>query len=491
LLIGIKYEHWRHLRFALDGTLRDVEDVKNHFLHQDKAAYKKENVVTLLEQEATAKGILDALDLLAAKANKDKDATVIVHYSGHGVTDGQNYFFAPYNFDIERWLEDETFDEKEVVLSKQFVEKIDNIQVDKKLIILDCCHSENIAERSLKKRAPLFLDGFINEPDDTSEAHATRDVSPDQMKKGSGSVILTSCKADETSLDLGDNGLFTKVLLESLNGAKNIEQDGWVRLIDMMRYIPSQVAERAPHHIIRGKPHKQHPVFKRIENIGHEDFIICAYDIAQARGLKPTPVTESKPVIMTKDYQYIRDMIAQGKVEKAIDETRTVAYQIKDKDIIAEVDLLSKRNNANEREKRLGVVSNDEYNKVSNKITLALLGLVDKLTPADTTGKNKIHTQGDRNVVIQGVTDDNVSINVGGNTDSTPPKTPAPAKADKDKILVLINSNIDKAHEMLYNIFEDSNGMYNDLSDQYITRPQGFSMTSHRGQLKMFVRRNL
>lgn len=103
-----------------------------------------------------------------------------------------------------------------------------------------------------------------------------------KLNKGMGRVILTSCEADETSLDLGTISLFTKVLLESFNGHGNIEQDGWVRLIDLMRYVPKNVAEQAK----KFDNHNQNPMFKRIENLSSEDFIICAYDLQKAKGIK-------------------------------------------------------------------------------------------------------------------------------------------------------------------------------------------------------------
>lgn len=473
LLIGIRYGHWQNVS-PLNGTLRDVEDIQTHFLHPDKAAYKEENVIALTEGKATAKGILDALDELAKKTQNDPDATVIVYYAGHGETDGQNYFFVPYDFDLEQWQQHKTFDKDKVVVSKQFVEKIDNIQADKKLIILDCCHSENIVKRSLESRGPSFLEGFVDELDRTLETQRTRKIDNVQLKKGSGSVILTSCEADETSLDIGTNGLFTQVLLECLNGEKNIEQDGWVRLIDLMRYVRGEVAERAAN-----RNHEQHPVFKRIENIGHEDFIICAYNIAQARGLRTKPVTESKPVIM--DYEYIKDFIRKGKVEKAIGEARTVAYQIKNNDAITEVDTLSQRYSTNERKQRLGILSNDKYNEERNKITFALLELIDRLESSDNNTSsprgNTTNISGNGNI---------------GNVPSQAPENPSnSANADKDKIIALIDSDIDKAHDVLYGIFGNSNGMYNDLSNEFISRPENFSMASHRSKLKMFVRRNL
>lgn len=309
LLIGIRYGHWAKMLKPLEGTLKDIEALKKHFTDPTKAGFNSDNVIALTEEKATGQGIRDALDRFAKMVNQDPEASVIIYYAGHGETDKKNYFLVPYDFDLLRWRNDRSYDEDKVVLSKDFAAKIGTIRAKKSLIMLDCCHSENIPlERSLLS-GPDFLQGFVDDLDATIEEEqipAERTLLP-ALKKGSGKVILTSCEAGETSLDLGTNGLFTTVLLECLNGANNIERDGWVRLLDVMRYVPKTVKEKALRYNVRdGKPHRQNPVFKRIENLSAEEFIICAYDMATVRNLHtapeelPAPQAPPAPVVEPK-----------------------------------------------------------------------------------------------------------------------------------------------------------------------------------------------
>jgi len=390
LLIGIRYGYDRG---PLNGTLRDVEDIQNHFLNTDKAAYKKENVIALTEENATAAGILQALDELAVKANKDEDATVIVHYSGHGARVGQDYFFVPYDCDLDRLRQHKTFDKDKVVLSKQFVEKIDNIRVDKKLIVLDCCHAEDIVKRSLDDSPMLhFLDGFADELNKELEAHSTRNVSTTQLKKGSGSVILTSCEAHETSLDLGTNGLFTQVMLECLNGKNNIRKDGWVRLIDMMNYIPMEVSRRAD-------PHPQNPVFKRIENLRTGDFIICAYN----NSTNNRDLESDNQQQVTMSTENIRALISRGKLEDAFKKTQEVLKTIGDSDLTTQVGVLSDKHNENEKKNRIGVIDNREHGTTRSQVVYGLLGIlteIDKVsaqTPSSSSGGEETRGGGSTN----------------------------------------------------------------------------------------------
>ncbi|MEZ4883364.1 MAG: caspase family protein [Chitinophagales bacterium] len=300
LLIGIRYEHWSNKVRPLNGTLKDIEALNSHFTNLQKAGYKQENIIQLTEENATASNILNALDTLANKTKNDPNASVLVYYSGHGETDGTNYFLVPYDFDLSQWRKNRTFHEDKVVLSKHFAQKITEIRAKKSMIALDCCHAENIpVEKNLDALNAKFLKGFVEELDTEFNDSPVERGGAGEMKKGSGRVILTSCQANETSLDLGTNGLFTQVLLESLSGAENIRKDGWVRLIDLMNYVPAKVSEKA----LSKYHHQQNPVFKRIENLGAEDFIICAYNIATAKSIivKPEPPINENIDTMTKE----------------------------------------------------------------------------------------------------------------------------------------------------------------------------------------------
>ncbi len=289
LLIGIAYKYWAIGHGQLGGTLNDVSDLQAHFTNPKKAAYKPENVIALTEEKATKQGILDALDDLACKVENDSDASVIISYSGHGLSDG----LVPYDYQ-----------RMGVLPSKEFSEKVAAIKAKKLLLILDCCHSENLATtKDIGTRSTL--DGLLADLDSSlGNSQASTKGLIDEVVKGTGRVILTSCESNETSLDMGGNGLFTKVLLECLNGTNNIEKDGRVRLIDLMRYVPKTVKERAVKEYVKGKWHQQNPMFKRIEDLSSEEFIVCSYDIAIAKGFEqddritqPTPQTTTQPPI--------------------------------------------------------------------------------------------------------------------------------------------------------------------------------------------------
>lgn len=140
LLIGIRYGHWPD---HLNGPLNDVKALKEHFVDPFKAAYNSNNIIELKEKDATASGILNALEDLAKMVATNPDATVIIYYSGHGGNFNDKYFLVPYDFNLNEWSIGR-LDESSVVQTSEFAEKINNIKAKKCLIMLDCCHAENI-----------------------------------------------------------------------------------------------------------------------------------------------------------------------------------------------------------------------------------------------------------------------------------------------------------------------------------------------------------
>lgn len=280
LLIGIRYGNWSR---PLEGPLRDVEALKSHFSHSARAAYRPDNIIVVTEATATKAGIMAALDELAQKVASNPSASVTIYYSGHGGRSSGKCFLVPYDFNLALFQNTGAPDDSTIIQSAEFAKKINDIKAKKCLVLLDCCHAAEIPVAKSLDFSQAFLDKFLDQVDvGLTGSEAIKSLNP-SLGKGAGMVILTSCKGDEQSLDLGSMSLFTKVLLDALNGQDNLKQDGWVRLIDLINYVPQKVSEIA----FQNYNFNQNPVFRRIENLGSDDFIICAYDIRLGKGLKP------------------------------------------------------------------------------------------------------------------------------------------------------------------------------------------------------------
>ena len=287
LLIGIQYQHWS--RGRLPCTLNDVDALHDILTNPNKAAYPVDQVVKLTEAAAKRTDILQAMDTLAQQVQKD--ATVVVYYSGHGGVKDGRFFFVPYDFALPLKLDGSPDWENAVVLdAAEFRSKLKAIQdkTKKVLVVLDCCHAAGI---DLMKELPgekTFLEGIFDE----LQSIPAKQLDTNALAAGEGLVILSSSKPGETSLAGNPLSLFTQVLKEALEGqSKKSNDDGWVYIEDVTRYLNDHVPTRA-------NPHPQHPVTDMRGVSGH--FRVCAYDVKVVKAAKQVVVTPPKPEPIAK-----------------------------------------------------------------------------------------------------------------------------------------------------------------------------------------------
>ncbi|MGK0389233.1 MAG: hypothetical protein ACI94Y_001973 [Maribacter sp.] len=214
-------------------TERDATDIAKVFADPSKAGYLPENVEVLTGKDATRANIEKGLDKLIANTKGVKGATAVVYYSGHGaqlpwLNNEQRYFLVPndVNFDdIDTFLPSETF-----------TDKINSIEADKLLVLLDCCHAEgqHITEKSIGEAQEKSLGKRANAP------------IVSKLNGGEGKVFIASCKDDEKSyISFGDsNSLFTKHLVTALNGAKSIGYN-YIHVLDIISHLFRMVPNEA------------------------------------------------------------------------------------------------------------------------------------------------------------------------------------------------------------------------------------------------------
>jgi TIR domain len=85
-----------------------------------------------------------------------------------------------------------------------------------------------------------------------------------------------------------------------------------------------------------------------------------------------------------------------------------------------------------------------------------------------------------------------VIIDRGGRREALPPLPQSPVlppSITKDEILALIDKDLDSSFDKLDSIFGEKN-IYNDLSKEYVSQPNNFSIASFRSRLKRFVNQN-
>lgn len=190
--------------------------------------FRKQNVKLLLDEQATHSAIRDSImSWLGDKTRATPEALVVIFFAGHGTMgadkldpngltdeeDGYDEYLLPY--DAGRVPARRSFWDS-LVCDDEFAFWLGHLDSRKIVVVLDSCHSGDMARAIVRGilpldagRAILVTDGF------------TRDLvlrSNRQTDGTAGLIILSACKADEDSHEdpaLG-HGVFTYYIVEAL-----------------------------------------------------------------------------------------------------------------------------------------------------------------------------------------------------------------------------------------------------------------------------------
>ncbi len=248
----------------LPMTVNDAQGVARLLRDAGRCAYVPEQVQLLTGNQAHRDAVLGALDTLAQQSQADPDATVVVYFSGHGL-EMPGYHLMPYGYDVTNLT-------STAISGLEFTTKLQAIQAQKLVVLLDCCHA-----------------GGIGETKDVSFAKSP--VPPalfDTLKAGSGRVMIASSRRDEVSWAFKKDSYsaFTAALLQALAGYGAFEQDGYARVLDVALWVGRKVPERTRD--------RQHPIIK-VSNL--ENNFALAYYAGGAKSPKSLEWDAPVPLI--------------------------------------------------------------------------------------------------------------------------------------------------------------------------------------------------
>jgi uncharacterized caspase-like protein len=231
----------------LPSTVNDATALAALLRDPARAAYPEENVTLLTEAAAARDDILAAFSALRKKTLADPEATAIVFLSGHGARIGPSedrarYYFLPHGHDPAR-LDETCLSDREVSSA------IAGLCPKKLLVLFDCCHAAGIP---LAKAEATFA------------APALPAAALDELSRGEGRVVLSSCRPEERSFAASPYSLFTACLLEALEG-RAPSHLGFARVLEVASYVIREVPLRHP---------RQHPFLNRVESLT-ESFALC------------------------------------------------------------------------------------------------------------------------------------------------------------------------------------------------------------------------
>jgi len=244
-MIAIGAGDFEQTQFNLRYPAKDAADMVQLFSESKK--YGQVFSKTLTGKEVTKTSILQLKQFLLQANVQDE---VIVFFAGHGVLDAQlDYSLPTYELNfLSPTQKGLAYSDLEGLL--------DGIRPQKKLLILDACHSGEID----KSGAELSNETILYEKNEdlafrnvgTATVKLGASASTELMRslfldlrKGTGATVISSAGGAELSMEgsAWKNGLFTYCLLEGIRSAKaDLNKDGQIQLSELQSYLALRVA---------------------------------------------------------------------------------------------------------------------------------------------------------------------------------------------------------------------------------------------------------
>jgi hypothetical protein len=197
--------------------------------------YRKVEVKTLTDAEATRRGILSGLTWLRKEMTQNDVA--VVAFAGHGSKDADGRFYLlPVDVDQNDLL-------ATAVSGEEFKRTLEATP-GKFVLLLDACHSGAV-EGEKRRAAGSLTDDLV------------RDLATDDY----GVIVMCSAMGREFALESPQvaHGYFTLALTEGLGGKADYNQDSVIHFNELDMYVTDRVKE-----LSQGK---QHPVTARPTSI--------------------------------------------------------------------------------------------------------------------------------------------------------------------------------------------------------------------------------
>jgi len=218
--------------------IKDADDLIARFQSEAGDFYSEVHVQRLSDGEVTPGKLRRAREEFLLRA--EPEDTILVFAAGHGVrsASGEYYFLTPST------TPDDPYDG----IERQVLESLvtwNRLHASRRILLLDTCHS---GEAFGAGKRGIAFDSY----DQTEVDEAA----------GTGLYIIAASSESGFAQETQGNGLFTRALLEGLDGAADTDGDGLVGIDELKTYATTVVHERSEG--------RQRPTAPRIE--GGENF---------------------------------------------------------------------------------------------------------------------------------------------------------------------------------------------------------------------------
>jgi WD40 repeat protein len=219
LVVGI--QEFENERRNLKYTRADAELFVNTLVQGSQGLFEEGKIVSLMSKENTTK---EHILKMLGEFKETQAADMFVFYAGsHGMVDGDVYYLITSNVGSvsSRRLK------LDAISREELKKAIANIQVSKKMIVLDTCFAGKYGEDRYKEYGSR---GMSEEDALNVLSHAI------------GVNIFAASKSDQEAIEgYKGHGIFTYVLTQGLKKEADQNKDGFVKNFELADYIDTEV----------------------------------------------------------------------------------------------------------------------------------------------------------------------------------------------------------------------------------------------------------
>lgn len=230
LIVGIS--RYRDERITnLEFTHNDAKAFHDLLLDPQRANFPRENVRLLLDDQATLFNFKNAISGWLFQHARP-DSTVLVYFAGHGgeepdrtgdEPDSKARYLLPWDTDKENLF-------ASALSNVEFDRLLSTVKSRRLVIFLDACHAGGVSQRGARDMG-IVCDPF------------------EKLSEGEGRLVIASAKPHQLSWEdrnLG-HGIFTYHLLEALRGKADADNDGYVSIVEVYKYLEREVPQSVRH----------------------------------------------------------------------------------------------------------------------------------------------------------------------------------------------------------------------------------------------------
>jgi hypothetical protein len=224
LIVGI--EQFENEELNLKYSVNDARLIKNTIDTKSKALFKNIDLKYLSSKKQTTKEyILNSFESIRTKI-KPNDY-FIFYVASHGTVENNKFHLLTSNVNFLDEIEDEA------ISDNKLISLIGNIPTPNKIVVFDTCYAGGAGGK--------MASALINKEITSTRGLSNKDAI-DLLKIESGASIFSASSSVQQAIEgYNNHGLFTYFLAQGLNGKADSDNDGYVDLAELRKYVKKNV----------------------------------------------------------------------------------------------------------------------------------------------------------------------------------------------------------------------------------------------------------